>query len=112
MFCTLFFSLITVNSFLMDTSIRRGLNRGMQIRRSLMIYYPNVRLKFCPNPKSRQKYINYKQSPKSRPKKLMNPLSTAIIAGFGNLLQSHFESEVWAKLFSKSADPFTSHPPQ
>ena len=48
MFCTLFFNLITVNSFLMDTSIRRGLNRGMQIRQSLMIYYPNVPSKFCP----------------------------------------------------------------
>ena len=41
----------------------------------------------------------------------MNPLSTAIIiAGFGNLLKSHFESEIWAKIFSKSANPFASHP--
>ena len=55
MFCTLFFNLITVNSFLMDTSIRRGLKRGMQIRQSLMIYYPNVPLKFCPKSKIRAK---------------------------------------------------------
>ena len=44
------------------------------------------------------------------PKKLMNPQSAAI-AGSGNLLKSQIESEIWAKIFSKSADPFAYSPP-
>ena len=55
------------------------------------------------NPKSGQKYFNYTQSPKSGPKNLMNPQSLAI-TGFGNRLKSRFESEIWAKIFSNSAD--------
>ena len=33
----------------------------------------------------------------------MNPQSLAI-TGFGNRLKSRFESEIWAKIFSNSAD--------
>ena len=53
------------------------------------------------NPKSRQK------SPKSKiwVQKYMNPQST-VIAGSRNPLKSHFDSEIQAKIFSKSADPF------
>ena len=58
---------------------------------------------FALNPKSGQKYFNFTQIPKSRPKKLMNPQSLAI-AGSGNPLKSRFESEIWAKIFSNSAD--------
>ena len=50
------------------------------------------------------------QSLKSGPKKSMNP-QTAAIAGSGNLLKSRFESEIRAKIFSKSADPFAYSPP-
>ena len=52
----------------------------------------------------------YTQSPKSGPKKWMNPQSAAI-AGWGNLLKSRFESEIRAKIFSKSVDPFAYSPP-
>ena len=44
----------------------------------------------------------------------MNPQSAAI-AGSGNPLKSRFESEIRAKIFSKSADPFAyifTPPPQ
>ena len=58
---------------------------------------------FALNPKSGQKYFNYTQSPNSGPKKLMNP-HTAAIAGSGNPLKSRFESEIWTKIFSNSAD--------
>ena len=44
------------------------------------------------------------------PKKLMN-LQSAAIVGSGNLLKSRFESEIWAKIFSKLADPFAYSPP-
>ena len=57
------------------------------------------------NPKSRQKYFYYTQTPKSGPKKSMNPQSAAI-AGSGNPIKSPFESEIRAKIFSKSADLF------
>ena len=40
----------------------------------------------------------------------MNPQSAAI-AGSGNPLKSRFESEIRAKIFSKSADPFVYPPP-
>ena len=40
----------------------------------------------------------------------MNPHSAAV-AGSGNPLKSRFESEIRAKIFSKSADPFTYSPP-
>ena len=41
----------------------------------------------------------------------MNPQSAAI-AGSANPLKSHLESEIRAKIFSKSADPFAySRPP-
>ena len=50
------------------------------------------------------------QSLKSGPKKSMN-LQTAAIAGSGNPLKSRFESEIRAKIFSKSADPFAYSPP-
>ena len=49
------------------------------------------------------------QSPKSGPKKSMNPQSAAI-AGSGNPLKSPFESKIRAKIFSKSAAPFTYSP--
>ena len=39
----------------------------------------------------------------------MNPQSAAI-AGSGNPLKSRFESEIRAKIFSKSADPFAYSP--
>ena len=39
----------------------------------------------------------------------MNPQSAAIV-GSGNPLKSRFESEIRAKIFSKSADPF-AYPP-
>ena len=45
------------------------------------------------------------QGPKSGPKKWMNP-QRAEIAGWGNPLKSRFESEIRAKIFSKSVDPF------
>ena len=65
---------------------------------------------FALNTQSSQKYLNYMQSLKSGPKKLMNP-QTAAIAGSGNPLKSRFESEIRAKIFSKSADPFAYSPP-
>ena len=65
---------------------------------------------FALNPKSRQKYFNYMQSPKSAPKKQMNPPSAAI-AGSGNPLKSCFECEILGKIFSKSANPFAYSPP-
>ena len=40
----------------------------------------------------------------------MNPHSAAV-AGSGNPLKSRFESEIRAKIFSKSADPFAYSPP-
>ena len=40
----------------------------------------------------------------------MNLQSTAI-AGSRNPLKSHFESEIWGKILSKSADPFPYSPP-
>ena len=40
----------------------------------------------------------------------MNPQSVAI-AESGNPLKSRFESEIRAKIFSKSADPFVYSPP-
>ena len=40
----------------------------------------------------------------------MNPQSAAI-AGSGNTLKSRFESKIWAKIFSKSADPFAYSTP-
>ena len=40
----------------------------------------------------------------------MNPHSAAV-ARSGNPLKSRFESETRAKIFSKSADPFTYSPP-
>ena len=40
----------------------------------------------------------------------MNPQSAAI-AGWGNPLKSRFESEIRAKIFSKSVDPFAYSPP-
>ena len=40
----------------------------------------------------------------------MNPHSAAV-AGSGNLLKSRFESEIRAKIFAKSADPFAYSPP-
>ena len=66
---------------------------------------------FTLNWKSGQKYFNIvnTQSPKSMPKKLMNLQSTAI-AGSGNLLKSHLESKIWAKIFSKLANPFAYSP--
>ena len=39
----------------------------------------------------------------------MNPQSGAIVAS-GYPLKSRFESEIWAKIFSKSADPFAYSP--
>ena len=90
--------------------ITEGVNRGMQIRRSIMIYWPNPPLKFCLHPKSGQKHFYYPQSPKSGPKKWLN-LQSAEITGSGNPLKSRFESEIRAKIFSKSADPFTYSPP-
>ena len=53
----------------------------------------------------RVKYFYYMQGPKSGPKKWMNP-QRAEIAGWGNPLKSRFESEIRAKIFSKSVDPF------
>ena len=44
------------------------------------------------------------------PKKWMN-LQSAAIAESGNPLKSHFESEIWGKILSKSADPFAYSPP-
>ena len=38
-------------------------------------------------------------------------LQSAAIAGSGNPLKSCFESEIWAKIFSKSADLFANSPP-
>ena len=35
----------------------------------------------------------------------------AAVAGSGNALKSRFESEIRAKIFSKSADPFIYSPP-
>ena len=67
-------------------------------------FIPHIRPStFALNPKSGQKYFNYAQSPNSGPKKLMNPHSAAI-AGSGNPLKSRFESEIWAKIVSNSAD--------
>ena len=40
----------------------------------------------------------------------MNPQSVAI-AGSANPLKSRYESEIQAKIFSKSADPFAYFPP-
>ena len=40
----------------------------------------------------------------------MNPHSAAV-AGSGNPLKSRLESEIRAKIFSKSADPFAYSPP-
>ena len=40
----------------------------------------------------------------------MNPQSATIV-GSGNPLKSRFESEIRAKIFSKSADPFVYSPP-
>ena len=40
----------------------------------------------------------------------MNPHSAAV-AGSGNPLKSRFESEIRAKIFAKSADPFAYSPP-
>ena len=57
---------------------------------------------FVLNPKCRQKYFNYTQSPKSRPKNIDKS---------GNLLKSRFESEIRTKIFPKSADPFAYSSP-
>ena len=56
-------------------------------------------------PRIRQEYFYYTQIPESGPQQWMNPQSAAI-AGSGNLLKFRFESEILAKTFSKSADPF------
>ena len=40
----------------------------------------------------------------------MNPRSAAI-AESGNPLKSRFESEIWARIFSKSTDPIAYSPP-
>ena len=53
---------------------------------------------FALNPKSGQKYFNYMQSPKSAPRKQMNPPSPAI-AGSGNPLKSGFECKIPDKYF-------------
>ena len=40
----------------------------------------------------------------------MNPHSAAV-GGSGNPLKSRLESEIWAKICAKSADPFAYSPP-
>ena len=58
----------------------------------------------------RVKYFYYMQGPKCGPKTWMN-LQSAAIAGSGNPLKSRFESEIRAKIFLKSVDPFAYSPP-
>ena len=88
------------------------MNSGRQIHRYVIILnlLTNQPLKFCLEKKSGQKYLHFTQSPKSGPKNWMYPQSAAI-AGSGNLLKSCFESEIWAKIFSKSTDPLAYSPP-
>ena len=49
----------------------RGVNRGMQICRSVMVYWPNPPLKFRPESEMRKIFFCFTQNPKSGPKKWM-----------------------------------------
>ena len=66
-----------------------GVNRGMQICRSLMT-----------------KIFEIQAKSKIRAQKIDESPTSAAIAGSGNPLKSRFESEIRAKIFSNSADPF------
>ena len=87
---------------------RRGVNRGMQIRRSVMIYQPNPPLNFRPESEIRAKIFVLHAKSKIRAQKIDD---SAAVAGSGNPLKYRFESEIRAKIFSKSADLFAYSPP-
>ena len=60
-------------------------------------------------PESEAKILLLRAKSKIWAQKWMNSQSTAV-AGSGNPLKSRFESEIQAKRFSKSADPFAYSP--
>ena len=81
----------------------------MQIRRSIMIYLPNPPFYFHPESEIWAKIFQSHAKSKIRAQKQMNPQSAAI-SGSGNPLKSLFESEIRAKIFSKSALLLPIHP--
>ena len=92
-------------------TLNRGLGEGGRVRGLIEVCNFDDPLKFINQIRRenfaeiRVKYFYYMQGPKSGPKKWMNP-QPAAIAGWGNPLKSRFESEIRAKIFSKSVDPF------
>ena len=77
----------------------------MQIRQSVNQIRPSI---FALNSKSAagKNVLITRKVQNPGPKKQMNPQSAAIV-GSGNPLKSRFEAEIRAKIFSKSADPFS-----
>ena len=78
----------------------------MQIRRSVMIYKPSPPFHFRPESEIRTKIFEIQAKSKIRAQKIDESPTSAAIAGSGNPLESRFESEIRAKIFSNSADPF------
>ena len=62
-------------------------------------------MKFPSESEIRAKYFLNTQIPKSGLKKWLNPQSAAIGRSTNPAWKLRSESEIWAKIFSKSADP-------
>ena len=75
------------------------MNRGMQIRRSVMIYKPSPPFHFRPESEIRTKIFEIQAKSKIRAQKIDESPTSAAIAGSGNPLKSRFESEIREKYF-------------
>ena len=97
-------------------TLNRGVGEGGRVRGLIEVCNFADPLKFINQIRGenfaeiRVKCFYYMQGPKCGPKTWMN-LQSAAIAGSGNPLKSRFESEIRAKIFSKSVDPFAYSPP-
>ena len=102
--------MLSIWTFKLTENWRRRVNRGLQIRRSVMIYQPNPPLNFRPESEIRAKIFVLHAKSKIRAQKI-DESAFRCSYRIRKPLKSRFESEIRTKIFSKSADPFAYSPP-
>ena len=89
---------------------RRGVNRGMQIRRSVMIYWPNPPLNFRPQSEIGAKIFVLHAKSKIRAQKIDESAFRCSCR-----IRKSVKITLWirnpGKIFAKPADPFAYSPP-
>ena len=94
----------------LDTRLVEGVNRGIQIRRSVNIYWPNPPFHFRPESEIRPQIYQLHIKYKIRAQKI-DESAIRCNCRIRKSLKSRFESEIRAKIFSKSAYSFAYSPP-